>query len=272
MRGQRWVLGAVLATLVANAGCVACCHKTYETAWRGGAECDIPVPCRGQVYVFMIHGVTPSTECGLEALRLKLGEAGFCKVGVGELVHCGWVQGEIKRIRKCEPEARFVLVGYDLGGPAAVSVAHDLSLSGVPVEAVVLIAPMGKTVTETCEVRTLLIAGGGSACRTPHTEAIVVPDANHWTLPAHPVTVAVVTGLLREIAVANCHLTSEPILEWSYPHAPPMRPEVVAAPGPWNFLADHHTTPHAIGTREWSQPLGAASGTPVPPAPVATKR
>src|SRR2546430_2474575 len=99
MLQQRWVIGAVVAIALANAGCVTCCHKSYKQALVHGPECDLPTPCRSQVYVFMIHGLTPSCDCGLEALRTKLAENGFSKVGVAELGSELCVECEIKRIR-----------------------------------------------------------------------------------------------------------------------------------------------------------------------------
>ena len=138
MTAKSWGIAAVLATVLANAGCVSCCHKSYQKALERGAECDIPTPCRNQVYVFMIHGVTPTTGCGLSALRVKLAEGGFAKVGVGELASALEIVCEVKKIRACEPDARFVFVGYDVGGAAAVCLARDLGKKGVPVDAVVV--------------------------------------------------------------------------------------------------------------------------------------
>src|SRR4051794_13154954 len=120
MRAKSWGIAAVLAIVLANTGCVSCCSKSYKQALNHGPDCDTPSPCRNQVYVFMIHGVTPSTECGLSALRVKLAENGFAKVGVGELASALEIIWEIKKIRACEPDARFVFIGYDVGGAAAV--------------------------------------------------------------------------------------------------------------------------------------------------------
>src|SRR5688572_11999825 len=100
MTGQRWVIGAVVAILLANTGCVSCCHKSYQKAWERGSECDLPTACRGQVHVFMVHGLTPSTDTGLNALREKLAENGFAKIGVGEVVNVWWMASEIKNIQR----------------------------------------------------------------------------------------------------------------------------------------------------------------------------
>jgi pimeloyl-ACP methyl ester carboxylesterase len=186
---------------------------------------------------------------------MKLAENGFAKIGMGELCHANWVKTEIDNIRACEPEARFVLVGYDLGGGAAVSVARDLHGKGVPVEAVVLLDPLGCP-KETCGVPTLLITSGKTSVRTPHSSRIVVTDSTHFSLPAHATTVAIITDLLREIAVNNCEPETDTITEWSYPHAPEMRgtPNANNAKktknaSQWNFLADRPGTTRPIQTQ-----------------------
>ena len=57
MRGQRWVIGAVLAIALANTGCVACCHKGYQKALEHAPDCELSTPCRNEMYVFLIDGV-----------------------------------------------------------------------------------------------------------------------------------------------------------------------------------------------------------------------
>jgi hypothetical protein len=249
MNAKRWAIGVGLAILVANTGCVACCHKTHESAWINGAQYNLPTVCRSQVYVFMIHGLTPSTHCGLEALRLKLGEDGFPKVGMGELVHICWVESEIKSIAKCEPEARFVLVGYDLGACVAQKLARDLVSEGIPVESLVFLDPLGVSSKESCPIHTLLITSGTTVAPVPHHDRVVVPDVNHYQLPAHPTTVSAITELLKDIALRSYIPPVDTVQEWSYPHAPAMRPIPTMTTGKWNFLADQPTVPNAIGTR-----------------------
>lgn len=269
MIGQRWVIVAVLAITIANTGCVTCCHKSYEQSLKRGAECDLPTPCRSQVYVFLIHGLTPTTGCGLETLRTKLSENGYAQVGVAELGAGFCVEHEIKKIRACEPDARFVLVGYDLGGASAVSIARHLTSKSVPVEAVVLLDPLN--CGQPSGVRTLLITSGHTALPTPHTDRVVVADANHYRLPAHPTTVAAITALLNDIATQNYEPFSDGVPAWSYRHAPEMRPVVGAKGNEWDFLVDRGNAPNPIGTRETTQSFGP----PVPtssPTPIVLKR
>lgn len=260
MTRQVGLIGAVLATVLANTGCVSHCHRSHQKSWERGPDHELPAPCRGQVYVFMVHGLTPGGDCGLETLRLKLAESGFAKVGVAELGGSFCVAGEIARIRKCEPDAKFVLLGYDMGGAAAACVARDLNKQGVPVEALVLLNPV--KCGEPCGVRTLLITSGTTATTVPHTDRLVV-STTHMHLPAHPRTVGVILGLLSEIATRDFVETGDVLTEWSYQHAPEMRPVAAGEGGPHaDLLADKPGTPSAIDTRVVVQPVEPAA----PPA------
>jgi pimeloyl-ACP methyl ester carboxylesterase len=252
MTRQVGLIGAVLATVLANTGCVSYCHRAHQAAWDRGADHELPAPCRGQVYVFMVHGFTPTSSCGLDGLRHKLAESGFAKVGVAELAGALCVPKEIEKIRKCEPDARFVLIGYDLGGAAAVCVARDLSKKGVPVEAVVLLDPV--KCGEPCGLRTLLVTSGTTVSSVPHTERLVVPDATHAKLPAHPLTAGAIVELLKEIATRDFVEAGDTVPEWSYKHAPEMRPTAAGKGGAdWDFLADKPGTPDALAARVATQ-------------------
>lgn len=262
MSGRLWAVGAALAILCANTGCVSCYSKTYGQAWKSAPDCELPTPCRGKVYVFMVHGVTPTTDCGLEALRAKLAESGFPKVGVGELASAPCVWWEIKTIAKYEPDARFVLLGYDLGAPAAVCIARELCAKNVPVEAVVLLDPVA--CGETRDLRTVLIASGAaSPSALPYTPRLVVSEANHFQLPAHPKTVAAITDLLHEIAARNCEPGEDEIQEWNYPGAPEMRPLPTPLGNEWDLLVDGGS-PLPINTRAVAAPAAPAQATAAP--------
>ena len=258
MNKRSWVSGAILATVLANTGCVLCCTKGYEKSLKNGADFDLPTQCRNEVHVFMMHGLTPSTDCGLNALRLKLGDNGFAKVGMGELCHAGWVKSEIDCIRRNDPDARFVLLGYDLGAATAVSLSRDLAAKGIPVEAVVLLDPMGCS-AEPCGARTLLITSGMGIASVPHSGRVVVATASHFGLPAHPTTVAVITDLLSDIATQNCEPPLEMIPGHNDPNAVARRASNQQSGGEWGFLSDRGPV-RAIGARVTAQPAPSAPG------------
>lgn len=267
MSKRFWAVGALLAIVAANAGCVSCCHESYAKAWHAAPDCELPPDCRGRVHVFMVHGVTPTHDCGLAALRRRLAESGFAQVGEGELLSAPCIAIEIKRIHQCDPGAKFVLIGYDFGGAAAAWLARDLTEKRIPVEAVVLLNPLG--CGEPCGVRTLLVTSGCTTSTAPFTERVVVATASHARLPGHPTTVAVVTKLLKEIATTGYQPEEGGVWMWSYPHAPEMRPIAVGGGDEWDFLAEQGGTPYPIGTRVTTTPLqqapSTASAKPVAP-------
>jgi len=269
MSGKTWGIAAILAMVLANTGCVSCCHKTYKQARENAPDCELPTPCRNQIYVFMVHGLTPSTSSGLDALRTKLGESGFAKVGVGELTSALEIVFEIKDIYKCDPDAKFVLIGYDLGGGAAQCLARELSARGVPIEGLVLLDPLA--CGEPCSARTLLITSGTTISSAPCTNRLAVPDASHYRLPAHPATVAAITELLKDLATRNWQAAPDPVPEFTYPLAPEMRPVLQSRPGEeWDFLADRQGPVPSINTRTVTRPVPAQ--TPVTAAgPVVIK-
>jgi hypothetical protein len=209
----------------------------------------------------MVHGLTPSTDCGLSALRTKLAESGFAKIGLGELGSELCIELEIKKIRTCEPEARFVLLGYDVGGASAVLLARNLTSKRVPVDAVVLLDPLA--CGRGAGVRTLLVTSGQTTSTTPYTDRLVVSDASHLNLPAHPATVAVITELLKDIATQHYQAPGDPVPAWSYPLAPEMQPVEGPKWDEWDILADLPGSPQPIGTRVTTQQIGA-------PVPVST--
>lgn len=252
MSGRNWLIGALAVVAFAQTGCVTCCHKGYEKSLASGPECELPTACRNNVYVFLINGLTPPTHNGLNALRMKLGENGFAKVGIADLAGALHIEHEIKKIRNCEPDAKFVLVGYDLGAPAAVADAKHLAAKGIPVEAVVLLDPVG--CKEVCCAPTLLVTSGKKPCTVPHSQQVLVPDVGHFSLPAHPTTVAAVTDLLSTIAGNNYTETGDPVPEWSYKDAPPMRQQVTGRwAAEWDFLSDRGPV-RSIGTGVAVQP------------------
>lgn len=247
MSKRIWVAGAVLGVALANAGCVTYCHEGCAKVWDRGADHELSNSCRAQVHVFMVHGLTPSTGHGLRALRHKLNECGFAKVGAGELVSGFCIEHEIKKIHRCDPEAKFVLVGYDFGGSVANCIARDLAEKGVPVEAVVLLDPLncGKP----SGARTILVTSGTTPSTVAHTDRLVVPDSNHYRLPTHPSTVAAIKGLLQEIAAKCAQPPVDPVPVWQFPGAPEMRPLPVARGDQWDILAEQGGVPQPVGTR-----------------------
>jgi hypothetical protein len=231
-----------LAVAASGGGCVTCHHEAAEAALAAGPQCTTPTCERNKVHVFLINGLTPTGSCGLSGLRDKLGRCGFAKVGYGQIVHGWWAAEEMKSIHADDPDARFVLVGYDVGCGEAVRVTNQVRRAGVPVEAVVLLAPVGRPAAVP-GVRTLLVTSGAGRSPVPHTESVIVADANHFNLPTHPQTVAAVSGLLNDLAVAQMKPYAVPLPACSYEHAPAPRPSSLPAGNSWDFLHERPADP-----------------------------
>lgn len=253
MNRRFWVVAAIGLIVGGTSGCVTCGHQQFAQVWQSEAEHELPVSCRKQVYVFLIHGLTPSCVSGLELLRDKLAHHGFAKVGVGEALAGVGITREIREIHAHEPDAQFVLVGYDWGGWAASSLARELHQDGIPIAAVVLLNPVHSLAP--CGVRTLLITSGKAPAWGSSTDRVVIPDTNHFRLPSHPTTVGTITGLLHEIAADGVPPTLDPVPEWHYLHAPAMRPFVPPQGQEWDFLTETGTVPLPIGMRLSTQPV-----------------
>lgn len=262
MAARNWAVLTLVAVAAFQTGCVSHCHKTYAEARDRGPDCELPAACRSSVHVFLIDGLTPCGSCGLSKLRTELATNGFAKVGIGDAASGFCVAKEVEAIRACDPEAKFVLVGYDVGGGAAAHTAGALAKKGIAVDALVLLDPVACG-TE-LPPRTVLVLSGSRVASVPHARRFAVPDAAHAKLPAHPTTVAVLTDLLREIALNGYVESGDPVPAWDYKHAPEMRPDVPARGDGWDFLADDGRTPPGLLAPIGSAP--AVAKQPVPPA------
>jgi hypothetical protein len=243
MTGKRWLVAAGVAVLLAGSGsgCATCCHQACKPVLNAGPTCELPIGERQKVYAVLVNGLTPDCGTGLGGLRDKLAEHGFAKVYYGQLCHALWMAQEMRRVHKEEPDARFVVVGYDLGGPVAARIARDAVDDGLTVDALILLDPTGKQETIGCRLRTILVCSGGGVTTLPHTETFSVPDAGHFSLPTNPATVGLMCDLMSESAGLLPTLLPTPTAEWSYEFAPPARSTPM--PGPddnpdWHFLLD----------------------------------
>lgn len=242
MTGKSWVLAVGLVTLVAAPGCVCCRPEAHKQMLEAGPTCDLPTYERQRVHVFLVNGVVPIGLCGMEKLRDRLSDLGYAKVYSGQPVHAGWMAREMCKVFAEEPDARFVLIGYDLGGPVALKLAAEAAAAGLPVDALVLLDPTGKPGEAGCAVRTLVVTSGASVTQMPHAERLAIPDAGHFTIATHPQTVAAVGNVLNASAAKVVRTSTIDLTPaWTYEDAPPARPLPHSPPNAdprWDFLAD----------------------------------
>lgn len=263
MTGRLWLIAGVAVVLLNGAGCVCCGHKGYGIARTAAPECGLADCQRNRVYVFAVGGLTPPSAHALDALRGQLNENGFAKVGTAPWTHHTWAAGEMRDIHRNEPGAVFVLVGCGGGGPTAARLAERAAADGLPVAAVVLIDPDGRTPPRG-GVRTLAIGGYGPGASAGLT-SLPAPGVCCNALVTDPQTVAALVSLLNDVAAGVPFDPPEDGPLWEYEHATPARPVVEPgdAAGEWGFLFDLPGGPRAI-----TDPTPAAGRvTPANPTP-----
>ena len=232
-----------LGSLMAGSGCISCGHESCPKAVDAGPFCEAPQCDRKHVYTFLINGLTP-TSC-LDELRLKIAECGFEKVGSAELCHTWWVWREMNRIRACDAEARFVLVGYGFGCKSAVGLARDASTAGWPVDAVVLLDPAGVKEWDGCADRMLVIRSGHG----PESEGgrCTRVACNHFALPKQVETADALAAVLAETASRVVHAPVDDVPMFWHPDAPAPRDYTLpeGTSDEWRFLHDR-LGPHSM--------------------------
>ena len=141
---RRWLrsLGpcCLAASLLAEVGCLSCCHPVPPPAPEQVMACHtVPSCCRGHVYIFLVDGVDPVRFCNFAGLHHYLTDLGYLNTYHGEMYHCFWFNSEIRRIHKEDPDARFVIVGHGCGAKVARSLACDLQDENIAVNLLVYV-------------------------------------------------------------------------------------------------------------------------------------
>jgi hypothetical protein len=238
MTRARWAILAAVVAVGGAGGCVSCEARTARANWEAGPACEVPTCDRQHVYTVLVNGACPTGSWSLEGLRDGLAARGFVKNYFGQVVHAPWLWYEMRAVAKCDPAARFVVVGADVGAPVAAMLAKQAISAGVAVDALVLIDPVTIPGPDGCPTRTVLVSCGGS-CSAPHTERAAVPGATRFTLPGHPGTVELVCNLLKESAAKVEH---PPVVVDVLPDADGRPPRDIAPPPglppEWLFLHD----------------------------------
>jgi hypothetical protein len=107
----------------------------------------LPTICREHVHIYMINGLTILPHmCGsMNRMAPCVEELGFCKPKVASHYWRWSYQDDIRRIHQEDPDARFVLVGYSVGGGVVHSMAKTLEKDGIYIDLVVYIDPHSLT-------------------------------------------------------------------------------------------------------------------------------
>jgi pimeloyl-ACP methyl ester carboxylesterase len=251
MRTHRpWRLGGWLMALglASGPGCLSFLHPVAAPCPDSVEACQaMPRCCRGHVYVFIMNGIDP-TDCGnLAGFCDCLHKLGFLKTYCGEMYHFWWFEKEIRRLHKEDPDGRFVLVGYSVGGEVLRRLACKVNDAEVAVDLMVYMdcttvsAAPDKQPTNV--ERTINIWSDGNLGKGKYLEGaenIHLPDA--WPLGA-PSSVATQQLLAHELAevaarvpVPAAEELPPPVVPETAPTPRPVMPPIAAARDEWDFL------------------------------------
>lgn len=196
---RKFLLAAVgWATLINASGCVTCHHEALQEALCPTDPCEATCIHRGRVHLVFVNGCDLLNLSGLCDLRSAVNAAGFSKVHIGQVVHTLTLKDEIRKIHCNDPDARFVVVGFDLGAGEAEKLATYAADVGAAVDAVVLLDPLYLTAPANPTANTLTIYSDGwkgTPCRTPTN---TLPGVGHLWLPTNPHVTGSLIDLMRE--------------------------------------------------------------------------
>jgi hypothetical protein len=207
---------------------------------------EVPQSCRDHVYIFLVNGLDPFNATNLTGVRDYLHGLGYQKVYYGQFFHRSHYETEIRRIHQCDPDARFVLLGFSLGANMVRSMTQDAKKDGIPIDLLVYCG--GNTLKnvpadqpENAERILNILANGyiWHGDTMERAENIQVSKSWHFGSPAHPYTIQTLT---HELSLVSARVPyREPIGE-----VPPPAEEAPAprtAPGKpaamrdeWDFL------------------------------------
>lgn len=205
---MRSLLPTLLLLLGTSAGCTTCCHRACDQALAADSCPEVPAEQRAQVYTVIVRGCDPLHLTHAERLREELNRHGFSKVYCVDFYHAAFIEKEVGRIRCERPDARFVIVGYNFGAGAALSLTTRLTQAGARVDALVEVAPvylpLGTLGQDASRVgRHLVFATGGTqpAVHQGRAEVHHLDGTGHLAVASNPVAVQTILGLLVESAL-----------------------------------------------------------------------
>jgi hypothetical protein len=108
------------------------------------------------VYIFGVNGLNPMCLGNFNGMLNYLRKEGFTNTYFGQMYTYYWYANSIREIRRRDPQARIVLIGFSLGANSVKSVANDLAKDGTKVD--LLIYLVGDFVYNTPDSRPANVA------------------------------------------------------------------------------------------------------------------
>jgi hypothetical protein len=194
---------ALTFALLASLGCTTCPHRAAFDALATEADQSCTYGQRNRVIAVLVGPESVFDLGGVGTFSKSLNEAGFARIYRGGILHANWLSREAQRTHEDDPETRFVVIGYDLGCRTARNLAVDLTHSGVPVDAVVLLDPLAvdsnRPLPANVEL-TVVRSHGWTGNPVPDAFESIVPGVGHYDLLASPETLGTVVAALSTVA------------------------------------------------------------------------
>jgi hypothetical protein len=208
----RWrraiTLSLLGASLASSFGCLSMVHRIdpakLEMHEPGP---DVGACARDHIHVFFRNGLNVAGLANLTGLRDYVQGLGYCHTYYGELCARPDFAGEIRKIHACDPEARFVLVGFSFGANLMRNLAQSVRDDGITID---LLFYMGANTLRNvpsdqpdnvCRIVNVLANGciwnGDSMERA---ENIHVDGVWHFGSPTHQLTLEALTRELAAVA------------------------------------------------------------------------
>jgi len=202
---------------------------------------QLPIACRQSVYVFLINGSDVLGFANLYGVRKFLSEMGFVKTCYGECFHGWWLEKEMKAIHQENPDARFVIVGYEHGADTALSLAQAGAAMGAHVDMLMYLEPRGfsfdrVSAGEAGIGRVVVVHADKSlsaGAEIPGAETIAVSCSCRYTVTTHSATLNTLSQEVAKLAMS----------------VPLPAPSVISDPFP-PMLDDPAPTPRPLSTKK----------------------
>jgi hypothetical protein len=250
-----WLLAVGLSTAT---GCLNCCHPVATPPQEQADTCHaIAAVNRRSVHIFLLNGTDDLGCANLQGVQQYLFDLGFTRTYYGEAYHSLCFLSEIRRINKEEPDARFVLIGYDAGAKAACMLANWVAKDDIHFDLIVYIDPLLLNDDLSCHPQNageVINVTSGNGTGLAALETVCVPDAGHYSVATHSSTLCLLANQLGKIAGEADPLPAPepvPVLEpapgpmppadETAPTPRPVPPAQISSRGDWDFLkpSDH---------------------------------
>jgi hypothetical protein len=166
-----------------------------------------PQCARDHVYLFFITGLDPFDHSNLTGLIEYCRTLGFNNSYYGQMWHGHRFADEVRRIRREDPEARIVLVGFSFGANVMKLMANSLHhKNDIPIDLLVYLG--GNTLENVPEnrpdnvLKVVHILATGYIWKGHQIDGVEnckLADAWHFDSPTHPHTLAMIAHELAEV-------------------------------------------------------------------------